>query len=145
MASRAAILCAAGGKALPAKHWSTRLRSEGNAVGLAALIANNLEPFAFCSSLARATSVRAPRVAAGFATLGVAQTALAIVVLFSFCKGKSRSAFGAGDFKVWHRYLPRKIVFRFASVSWLAKFTARSRGCTEQFAKRQLSLCNSWT
>jgi hypothetical protein len=142
--SRSAILRAAGGKALTAQHWSTRLRFEGDAVGLAALIANNLEPFAFCSSLARAAKVLAPRIAAGFATLGVAEAALAIVVLFSFSKGKRRSAFGTSDFKVWHSYLPRKIVFRFVS-KLFAELTSLSRGCTEQFAKRQLSLRSSCT
>jgi hypothetical protein len=110
--SRAAILGAAGGEALTAKHGPARLRFEGDAVALAALIANNLEPFAFRSSLARPAKVLAPRVAAGFAALGMAETALAIVILFSFSKGKSRSAFGTSDFKVWHLYLPRKIVFR---------------------------------
>jgi len=74
------------------------LRFEGDAVALAALIANNFEPFAFRSTLARPAKVLSARVAAGFATLGVAQTALAIVVLFSFSKGKSRSAFGTSDF-----------------------------------------------
>jgi len=115
VASRPAILCAAGGEALTAQHGPTRLRFEGDAVALAALIANNLEPFAFRSSLARPAKVLAPRVAAGFAALGMAETALAIVILLSFSKGKSRSAFGTSDFKVWHRYLPRKIVFRFVS------------------------------
>jgi hypothetical protein len=113
--SRAAILCAAGGKALTTEHWSTGLRFEGDAVALAALIANNLEPFAFCSSLARTAKVLASRVPAGFATLGVAQTTLAIIVLFAFSKGKSRLTFGTSDFKVWHRYLPRKILFRLVS------------------------------
>jgi hypothetical protein len=130
--SRAAILCAAGGKTLTAQHWSARLRFEGDAVALAALIANNLEPFAFRSALARTAKVLAPRVAAGFATLGMAQAALAIVVLLSFSKGKTRSAFGTSDFKVWHRYLPRKMVDRFVLLSLSAKSTARSRGCTEQ-------------
>jgi hypothetical protein len=116
LCSRAAILCAARGKALTAKHWPARLRFEGNAVALAALIANNLEPFAFpTTALSGSAKVLAARVATGFATLGMAQAALAIVVLFSFSKGKTRSAFGTSDFKVWHRYLPRKIVDRLFS------------------------------
>jgi len=133
ISSRAAILCAAGGKALAAQHWPARLGFEGDAVALAALIANNLEPFAFRSPLARPAKVLAPRVAAGFAALGMAETTLAIVVLFSFSKGESRSAFGASDFKVWHLYLPRKkdrLPVEFLSL--FAEFTARQRTCTEQ-------------
>jgi hypothetical protein len=143
--SRAAILRAAGGKALAAEHWSTLLRFEGHAVALAALIANYLEPFAFCSALARPAKVLAPRVAAGLATLRMAEAALAIVVLFSFSKGKTRSAFGTSDFKVWHRYLPEKDRLQVDSLSLSAEFTARSLGCTEQFGKRQLPLCSSCT
>jgi hypothetical protein len=108
----AAILRAARGKALTAKHRPARLRFEGYAVGLAALIADNLEPFALpaTTALPRAAKVLPACVATGFATFGVAQTAFAIVILFAFSKRESRSAFRTGDFKIWHRYLPEKIV-----------------------------------
>jgi hypothetical protein len=141
LSSRAAILCAAGGKALTAQHWPARLGFEGDAVALAALIANNLEPFAFRSALTRPAKVLTPRVAAGFAALGMAETAVAIVVLFSFSKGKSRSAFGTSDFKVWHLYLPRKDRLQVWFLSWFAEFTARLRGCTANV--RQTSVCRS--
>jgi hypothetical protein len=109
------------------------LRFEGDAVALAALIANNLEPLTFSTTaLPGSAKVLTPRVAAGFAALGMAQATLAIVVLLSFSKGKTRSAFGTSDFKVWHRYLPRKMVDRVFLLSLSAKSTARSRGCTEQ-------------
>jgi len=88
--SRAAILCAAGGKALAAQHWPARLGFERDAVALATLIANNLKPFAFRSPLVRSAKVLTPRVAAGFAALGMAEATLAIVVLFSFSKGEGR-------------------------------------------------------
>jgi len=82
------------------------------------LIANDLEPFAFGSaataSLPRATKVRAPRVAARLATLGMAEAALAIVLLFAFSKGKGGSTFGASNFKVWHGYLPSRLFLGFA-------------------------------
>jgi hypothetical protein len=107
---RAAVLRSTGGKALTAKHWPARLRFEGYAVALAALIANDLEPFAFpTTALSSAAKVLSAGIAAGLAAFGVAQTAFAIVVLFSFSKRESRSTFGTSDFKVWHRYLPRKI------------------------------------
>ena len=97
------ICRAAGAEALAAKHGPPRLRFERHAIGFPALIANDLKPLAFrssCSSsgtLARAAKVGAARVAAGFATLGMAQAALAIVVLLSFSKRESGSAFGASN------------------------------------------------
>ena len=82
------------------------------------MIANDLEPFAFGSaataSRPRATKVRAPRVAARLATLGMAEAALAIVLLFAFSKRKGGSTFGASNFKVWHGYLPCRLNLGFA-------------------------------
>lgn len=136
------ILCAAGAEAVATEHRSAWLWFEGHGVGLAALIANDFESFAFRpSSLARATKVGAARVAAGFATLRMAQATLPIVFLFSFSKGEGVSAFGAGDFQIWHRYLPRKIILRFASVSLWAKFTPRLGSCTANV--RQPLVCGS--
>src|SRR3989442_505754 len=91
-ALRAPICRAAGGKEFAAKHGPARLWFERHAVSLAALIANYLEPLAFRSSsstLARAAKVLAARVAARFATLGMAQATLPIIVLFSFSKRES--------------------------------------------------------
>jgi len=71
--SRAAILGAAGAEASTAQDRPARLRFEGHAVGLAALIADNLKLFALRSSaLARSAKVLAAGIAARFATLGVA-------------------------------------------------------------------------
>jgi hypothetical protein len=83
------------------------------------LIANDLEPFAFGSaatpaSLTRAPKVRAPRVAARLATLGMAEAALAIILLFALSKRKGGSTFGASNFKVWHGYLPSRLILGFA-------------------------------
>jgi hypothetical protein len=131
--SRPAILCAAGAEAVAAEHWPARLWFERHAVRFAALVANNLEFFAFGSAaagaLTRTAKVLAPGIAARLATLGMAQAALAIVILFSFAKGKSSSAFGTRYFKVWHRYLPRKVFLRFVYLTW-AKFTPAKRTCT---------------
>jgi hypothetical protein len=104
-----AILRAAGAEAVAAKNWPTWLRFERHAVGLAALIANDLEPFSLCSRLTRTAKVGAARVAARFTTLRMAQATLAIIFLFPFTKRKSSSAFCARNLKVWHRYLPRKL------------------------------------
>jgi len=107
--SRPAILCAAGAEAVAAQDWPTWLWFEGHGVGLAALIANDLESFAFCSSsLSRTAKVGAARIAARFAALRMTQSTLAIVFLLSLSKGESISTFGASNFQIWHRYLPRK-------------------------------------
>ena len=82
------------------------------------MIANDLKSFAFGSttaaSLALPAKVRTPRVAARLATLGMAEAALAIIVLFAFSKGKGSSTFGASNFKVWHGYLPSRLILGFA-------------------------------
>ena len=82
----------------------------GNAVALSALIANNIEAFAFAASTAAALSltaeILAARIAAGLAALGMCQSAFAIVILFSFGKRKCSSALGTSDFEIWHGLLP---------------------------------------
>jgi hypothetical protein len=71
--SRSAILRAAGAEALTAEHRPARLWFKGHAIGLTALIADNLKLFAFRSSfLSRPAKVLAARIAAGFATLRMA-------------------------------------------------------------------------
>jgi hypothetical protein len=90
-------LRATGAETLAAQHWATRLRLERNTVGLAALIANNFEPLALASALASSAEICSSRIPARFATFGMGQSALAIVILFSFSKRKARSTLGAGD------------------------------------------------
>jgi len=90
-------LCSAGAETLTAKYRPARLRLKGNAVALSALIANDLKPLAFSAGLARAAKAGAPRIATRLATLGVAETALTIIILFALCERERRSAFGASD------------------------------------------------
>jgi len=103
-----AALCATRGKTLAAQNGTAGLGLEGHAVGLTALIANNLKAFAFTASttLSLAAKVGAPRIAAGLAAFGMSQSAFAIIVLFSFSKGESSSALGTSDFEIWHGLLP---------------------------------------
>jgi hypothetical protein len=71
--SRPAILRAAGAEALTTEHRPARLWFEGHAIGLTALIANNLKLFAFrSSSLSLSAKVLATSITAGFATLRMA-------------------------------------------------------------------------
>jgi hypothetical protein len=104
-------LCATRCKTFTAQNGPSGLGLEGHAVGLAALIANNFEALAFAAA-ARTTAlplpakVGAPRIAAGLAALGMGQSAFAIIILLSFCKGEGRSALGASDFEIWHGRLP---------------------------------------
>jgi hypothetical protein len=105
-------LRSAGTETIAAQYRPARRRLERHTVRLAALIADDLKFFAFRSASlpASAAKVRPARIAAGFATLRMSQSALAIIILFSFTKGEGSSAFGASDFKIWHRYLPRNIL-----------------------------------
>jgi hypothetical protein len=84
----------AGVKALTAQNRPSRLRLERNAVGFATLIADNIEALACASALARAAKILPARVPARLATLGVRQSALAVVILFSFRERKSSSTLG---------------------------------------------------
>lgn len=109
------MLGAAGGKTLAAQYGPARLWFEGHAVALAALIANDLEAFALSSataSLTRTAKVGSARVATWLAAFGVTQSALAIIILFSFSKWEGCSALGASNFQIWHNYLPRKTILR---------------------------------
>jgi hypothetical protein len=90
-------LGATGAETFAAQHWASWLRLERNTVGLAALITDNFESLALASALASSTEICSSRVPARFATFGMGQSALAIVILFSFSKRKARSTLGAGD------------------------------------------------
>jgi hypothetical protein len=98
-------------KALATQNRAAGLGLEGHAVGLPALIANYLEAFALAAASglawAAAAEIRAARVAARLAAFRMSQTALAIIILLSFCKGKSRSALGTVNFQIWHGFSPR--------------------------------------
>jgi len=104
-----AALCAASRKAFTAQNGPAGLGLEGHAVALAALIAGNLEAFAFAAAsttLPLTAKVLTTGVAARLAALGMGQSAFAIVILLSFRKGESSSALGTSDFEIWHGLLP---------------------------------------
>jgi hypothetical protein len=105
-----AALCATRRKTFAAQNGTAGLWLEGHAVALAALIANDIETFAFAAAstaaLSLAAKVLAPRVAAGLAAFGMSQSAFAIIILLSFSKRKGRSALGTSDFEIWHGLLP---------------------------------------
>jgi hypothetical protein len=78
---------------------------ERNRVGLPALVANDLEAFAIvtaAATLLRSTETGATFVAARLAALGVTQTPLAVIILFSISKWESISTLGASDFQIRH-------------------------------------------
>ena len=100
------MLCAAGAKAVAAQNWTPVLWFEWDAVGLAALIANNFEAFAIVAAatawLFRTAKVSPARVATGFTPLRVAQATFAIIILFSFCKWEGLPTLGASDVQIRH-------------------------------------------
>jgi hypothetical protein len=103
-------LCATRRKTFTAQNRPAGLGFEGHAVALAALIAHDLEAFAFAATATTALSLAAkvlpPRIAAWLAAFGMGQSAFAIIVLLSFGKRKGRSALGASDIEIWHGLLP---------------------------------------
>jgi hypothetical protein len=90
-------LRAAGAKALTTQNRPSLLRLERNAVGFTTLIAHNIEALAFASALAGAAKILPARIPARLTTLGVRQSALAIIILFSLGKRKGCSTLGTGD------------------------------------------------
>ena len=101
-----AILCAAGAEAIAAQNRPSGLGFEWDAVRLTALIANDLESFTFVAAAATAllgsAKGRTARIAARFASLRVAQPALAIIVLLSFGKWEGSATLGASDVQIRH-------------------------------------------
>jgi hypothetical protein len=105
----AAILSATSAETITTKNRTACLWFERYAVGLAALIANNLEAFPLgAASLFRSTKICAARVTTGLTAFRMTQSALAIIVLFSFSKWETVSTFTAINLQVWHSSLPRK-------------------------------------
>jgi hypothetical protein len=109
--SSATVLRATRTKAIAAEHRPPGRGLERHAIRFAALVAGNLKFLALGSSptaLARSAKVLPALVSTGFAALGMCQSTLAIVFLFSLSKRERISALGAGNFKIWHRCLPGK-------------------------------------
>jgi hypothetical protein len=102
------LMSAARAETFAAQHGSSARRLEWNGVGFAALVADDLETLAVASASAsasaasRAAKVGSPRISTILATLGLAQVALGVILLFAFCEGKGFVAFGTGNFNVWH-------------------------------------------
>ena len=95
-------------KAFTAENGTSTRRLERHRILLAALIAGNLESFAFPATSSGGTKVGTARVPAGLATLWMSQVAFLIIFLFTLGERKSVSAFGASDLDVWHvAVLPR--------------------------------------
>ena len=99
------MLSAARTKTIAAQDRPAGLWFEGTHIGLAALIANNLESFAFAASatsLLWSTKAGAARIATWFASLRVTQAPLAIIVLFSLTKWEGSPTLGARDVQIRH-------------------------------------------
>ena len=100
-----AILCAAGAEAIAAQNRPSGLGFEWDAVRLTALIANDLESFTFVAAAAALLGYakgRTARIAARFASLRVAQPALAIIVLLSFGKWEGSATLSASNVQIRH-------------------------------------------
>ena len=97
------LMSAARAETFAAQHGSPARRLEWNGVCFAALVADDLETLAVASaSASRAAEVGSPRVPTILATLGLAQVALGVILLFAFRERKGFVAFGTGNLNVWH-------------------------------------------
>jgi hypothetical protein len=108
------LTSATGAKAFAAQDGPSARRLKGNRVGFSALIADDLITLALTAarattSAASAAEIGAARITTLLASFRLAQVPFLIIFLFSFGKGKSVSAFSAGDFDVRHdRFLRGK-------------------------------------
>src|SRR5689334_13697107 len=99
----ARLMRSARAKAFATEDGTAARRLEGNGVGFPALIAGDVVTLAVASTAAAcAAEVGAARVPACLATLGLAQVAFVVILLFALCEGKGLSALGTSDVLVWH-------------------------------------------
>jgi len=101
-----AILRSARRKTKRTQHRPPRLWLERYAVSLSTLITNDFKSLSFAAAAPGIAKVGTASVTTGFAALRTAQSALAIILLFTLGKRKGRSAFGTGDLLVWHDVSP---------------------------------------
>jgi hypothetical protein len=103
--SGTAILRATRAKTIAAEYWSSGLWLEWNRIGLAALVANDLESFtvaASAASLFGSAETLTSRITAWFTSFRVTQAPLSIIILFSFSKWEGLSTLGASDVQIRH-------------------------------------------
>ena len=97
-----ALCGAAGAETFAAQDRSSRRRFERHRVGLAALIASDLETLTLSSRSSGPAKIIAPRVAARLATFRVGQVLFPVVLLLAFGKWKCCPALHTRDFNIWH-------------------------------------------
>lgn len=90
-------------EAITTQNGPAGRRLEGHSIGLATLIAGNLESLAFAAaSSLGAAKIRATSIAARLTAFRVGQVTFLIVFLLAFGERKSISTLGASDLDVWH-------------------------------------------
>ena len=97
-----ALCGAAGAETFAAQDRSSRRRFERHRVGLATLIASDLEALTLSARSSGAAKIVATRVAARLATFWVGQILFPVVLLLSFGKWKCCPALHTRDFNIWH-------------------------------------------
>ena len=97
-----ALCGAAGAETFAAQDRSSRRRLERHRVGLATLIASDLEALTLSARSSGPAKIIATRVAAGLATFWVGQVLFPVVLLLSFRERKCFSTLHTGDIKIWH-------------------------------------------
>jgi hypothetical protein len=118
------LLSASGAETFATQYGPSGRRFKRNSVALATLVAGDFKPLALpatsatASAATAAAEIGAARITTLLASFRLAQIPFLIVVLLAFCKGKSVSAFRAGDINVRHdRFLHVKALARLSSLS----------------------------
>jgi hypothetical protein len=99
------MLRTARAKTIAAQDWPSFLWLEGDRIGFAALVANDLESFtvaASATSLFGSAETLTARITAWFTSFRVTQAPLAIIILFSFSKWEGFPTLGASDVQIRH-------------------------------------------
>ena len=97
-----ALCGAAGAETFAAQDRSSRRRLEGHCVGLATLIASDLEALTLSARSSGAAKIIATRVAARLATFWVGQVLFPVILLLAFGKWKCFATLHTRDFNIWH-------------------------------------------
>ena len=96
------IFGATRAKTFTTQHRTPTRRLKRYGVVFAALVARNLEAFAFSAGPSRSTKIGPPRIATRLTAFWVRQVSFSIIFLFTFGKRKRGCTFRAGNFQIWH-------------------------------------------
>ena len=135
-------------KTIAAQDRPARRRLEGHRIGLAALVARDLESLTVaCLSSSATAEVGPPRIAACLTAFWMSQITFPVILLFAFSKCEGSAALRTRDFEVWHRGFstraesrnPTLFALRSAGVAFLSSTKLWSESAGSQTLRRKAS------